>query len=71
MDRGAWRATVHGVTRESDTNELLNNKTAPKNKDTLPLRNHNAISIPKTTLPALSPSGHRLSLSLLVQSSPN
>ena len=25
MDRGAWRATVHGVTKESDTTEQLNN----------------------------------------------
>ena len=24
-DRGAWQATVHGVTKESDTVELLNN----------------------------------------------
>ena len=24
MDRGAWRATVHGVTNESDTTERLN-----------------------------------------------
>ena len=23
MDRGVWRATVHGVTRESDTTERL------------------------------------------------
>ena len=27
MDRGAWRATVHGVTKESDmTSQLNNNK---------------------------------------------
>ena len=25
MDRGAWRATVHGVTKESDTTERLSN----------------------------------------------
>ena len=25
MDRGAWRATVDGVTKESDTSEQLNN----------------------------------------------
>ena len=25
MDRGAWWATVHGVTRESDMTEQLNN----------------------------------------------
>ena len=25
MDRGAWRATVHGVTKESDMTEQLNN----------------------------------------------
>ena len=24
MDRGAWRATVHGVTKKSDTTEQLN-----------------------------------------------
>ena len=24
MDRGAWRATVHGVTKESDTTKQLN-----------------------------------------------
>ena len=24
MDRGAWRATAHGVTKKSDTTELLN-----------------------------------------------
>ena len=26
MDKGAWRAVVHGVTRESDSTEQLNNK---------------------------------------------
>ena len=26
MDRGAWRATVRGVTKVSDTTERLNNK---------------------------------------------
>ena len=25
VDRGAWRATVHGVTKDSDTTERLNN----------------------------------------------
>ena len=25
MDRGVWRAKVHGVTKESDTTEQLNN----------------------------------------------
>ena len=25
MGRGDWRATVHGVTKESDTTEQLNN----------------------------------------------
>ena len=25
MDRGAWRARVHGVKKESDTTERLNN----------------------------------------------
>ena len=28
MDRGAWQATVHGVAKELDTTEQLNNKTA-------------------------------------------
>ena len=27
MDRGAWRATVHGVTKESDTMKQLNNNS--------------------------------------------
>ena len=26
MDRGAWQATIHGVAKESDTTEQLNNK---------------------------------------------
>ena len=26
MDRGAWQATVHGVSKESDMTERLNNK---------------------------------------------
>ena len=26
MDRGAWRATVHGVMKETDRTQLLNNK---------------------------------------------
>ena len=26
IDRGTWRATVHGVAKESDTTEQLNNK---------------------------------------------
>ena len=30
MDRGAWRARVHGVAKESDTTERLN--TAPQTK---------------------------------------
>ena len=25
MDRGAWQATVHGITKESNTTEILNN----------------------------------------------
>ena len=28
MDRGAWQATVHGVTKESDMTEQLNTTTA-------------------------------------------
>ena len=27
MDRGAWTATVNGVTKESDTTKSLNKKT--------------------------------------------
>ena len=27
MDRGSWQATVHGVAKESDTTEQLNNNT--------------------------------------------
>ena len=27
MDRGVWKATVHGVAKESDMTEQLNNKT--------------------------------------------
>ena len=30
MDRGAWRATVHGVTKESDTTEGLNSGSGSK-----------------------------------------
>ena len=30
MDRGAWRATVHGVTKESDTTEGLNSDSSSK-----------------------------------------
>ena len=26
MDRGGWQATVHGVAKESDTTQRLNNK---------------------------------------------
>ena len=29
MDRGAWWVTVHGVTKESDTTQLLNNNKGP------------------------------------------
>ena len=28
IDRGTWRATVHGVAKESDTTEQLNNKNS-------------------------------------------
>ena len=27
MDRGAWQAVVHGVTKESDTTDQLNNSS--------------------------------------------
>ena len=37
MDRGAWRATVHGVTKESNTTYWLNNNHYP-NKQGVPLR---------------------------------
>ena len=29
MDRGAWRSEVHGVSKESDTTERLNNNSQP------------------------------------------
>ena len=35
MDRGAWQATVHGVTKESDTTEQLNNNNN-SNKNRIP-----------------------------------
>ena len=28
MGRGAWQATVHGITKESDTTEKLNTHTS-------------------------------------------
>ena len=31
MDRGAWRATVQGVTKESNTTERLNNNPEERN----------------------------------------
>ena len=30
MDRGAWQTTVHGVAKESDTTERLNNNAYHK-----------------------------------------
>ena len=33
MDRGAWRATVHGGHKESDSTEWLNNKCQFQNKE--------------------------------------
>ena len=30
MDRGAWQATVHGVTKESDMTWQLNNSNKPE-----------------------------------------
>ena len=39
MDRGAWQATVHGVTRESDTTQGLSNElplTAPTPPPAIP-----------------------------------
>ena len=32
MDRGAWRAIVHGVAKESDTTEQLNNNNTQNDK---------------------------------------
>ena len=29
MDRGGWRATIHGVAKESDTTQRLNNNSPP------------------------------------------
>ena len=31
MDRGTWRATLHGVTKELDTTSGLNNRETNKN----------------------------------------
>ena len=36
MDRGAWRAAVHGVTKESDMTEQLNNIIGPSVKCCFP-----------------------------------
>ena len=33
MGRGAWQATVHGVTKESDTTERLNNSKGQSNEE--------------------------------------
>ena len=33
MDRGAWRTTVHGVTKVSDMTEQLNKKKKKKERD--------------------------------------
>ena len=35
MDRGAWRATAHGVAKESDTTERPNNRMIQKEMDAL------------------------------------
>ena len=35
MDKGAWQATVHGVTKESDVTWRLNNKNNSLAKATL------------------------------------
>ena len=35
MDRGAWQATVHGVVKESDTTEQLNNNSLEEASETL------------------------------------
>ena len=32
MDRGAWRATVHGVAKESDTNERTHTHKGKKSE---------------------------------------
>ena len=33
MDRGTWWATVHGVTKESDTTQQLNHNNSQKGSD--------------------------------------
>ena len=32
MDRGVWRAKVHGIGKESDTTELFNNNNKPRKR---------------------------------------
>ena len=45
MDRGAWRATIHGVTRESDTIWQLNiNSILMYNKNKMSAQKRNGIS---------------------------
>ena len=43
MDRGAWRATVHGVTKESDTTEPLNNCNKELNRNGKKNKNKNPV----------------------------
>ena len=55
MDRGAWRATVHGVAKMSDVTEQLNNKLEPRGLDLLPATLLPSYPHPKPLLPKCGP----------------
>ena len=57
MDSGAWQATLHGVAKELDTTERLNNNKNVRHESSYPL--------PITPLLFLQPSIHLPSLTLL------
>ena len=52
MDRGAWQATVHGVAKELDTTERLNNLSI---ESVMP-QNHLIIYHPLLLFPSIFPS---------------
>ena len=47
MDREAWRATVHGVTKESDTTEPLNNNLIMYHSSLISLSKTESLSSPE------------------------